>query len=198
MNPNNAKNERDTLKGMVTFQRNVIYGLIALGLGLTAGWGWTVMNRTVVIVPPEVKRPYEIGSNFGNRDYLADQTNYVLQAVLTVTPDTVDHNNQVILKMTDPDGYPKLRADLDAAALRMKRERVTTVWIPQKEEISERDKRVKVKGRLKTFIADVFTSERDKEYTVDFNITSSGRLYVLKVQEVVKHDPARSVGQQPG
>ena len=198
MNPSNAQNERDTLRGMVTFQRNVIYGLIALGMGLTAGWGWTVMNQIVAIVPPEVKRPYEIGSNFGSKDYLADQANYVLSAVLTVTPDTVDHNNQVILKMTDPDGYPKLRAELEAAAIRMKKERVTTVWIPQKEEISVRDKRVKVKGRLKTFIADVFTSERDKEYIVDFNITSSGRLYVLKVQEVVKPDPARPAGQQPG
>lgn len=198
MNPSNAQNERDTLKGIVTFQRNVIYGLIALATFLTLGWGWTVLNEKVVVVPPEVKRPYEIGSNFGNRDYLADQANYVLNSILTVTPDTADHNNSVILKMTHPDGYPKLRAELDAAALRMKKERVTTVWVPQKEEISERELRVKVKGRLKTFIADVFTGDRDKEFLVEFNINSSGRLYVLKVQEVVKPDPARPAGQQQG
>ena len=198
MKPVTANNERDILKGQVTFQQNVIYSLIGVSFALVVGWGWTVMNQVTVIVPPEVKRPYEIGSNYGNKEYLADIANYVLQTILTVTPDSVDFNNKVILKMTDPDGYPKLRADLDAAALRMKRERVTTVWIPQKEEISETDKRVKVKGRLKTFIADVLTSERDKEYSVEFNITSSGRLYVLNVKEVVKPDSAKPAGQQPG
>ena len=198
MKPGTANNERDILKVQMTFQRNVIYSLIGVSFALVVGWGWTVMNQVTVIVPPEVKRPYEIGSNYGNKDYLADMSNYVLQSILTVTPDSVDFNNKVILKMADPDGYPKLRADLDAAALRMKRERVTTVWIPQKEEINESTKQVKVKGRLKTFIADVLTSERDKEYAVEFNITSTGRLYVLNIKEVVKPDPAKSVGQQPG
>jgi conjugal transfer pilus assembly protein TraE len=197
MKPVTANNERDILKGQLAFQRSVIYSLLGVSFALVAGWGWTVMNQVTVIVPPEVKRPYEIGSNYGNKDYLADIANYVLQTILTVTPDSVDFNNKVILKMTDPDGYPKLRADLDGAALRMKHEKVTTVWIPQKEEISEPDKRVKVKGRLKTFIADVLTSEREKEYAVEFNITSSGRLYVLNVKEVVKPDPARPAGQQP-
>jgi conjugal transfer pilus assembly protein TraE len=198
MNPNNAKNERDALKGQMTFQRNVIYSLVGLSFALTAGWGWTVMNSTVAIVPPEVKRPYEIGSNFGNKEYLADMANYVLSTVLTVSPDSVDFNNKVILKMTDPDGYGKLKSDLEAAALRLRRDRVSTVWVARKEEISEREKRVKIAGRLKTYIADVLTSDREKEYIVEFSITSSGRLYVLKVQEVVKPDPVRSSGHQPG
>lgn len=196
MKPENANNERDILKGQVAFQRNVIYVELAICLTLVFGWGYTVMNQVTVVVPPEVKRPYEVGSNFGNKEYLADMANYVLQSILTVTPDSVDFNNKVILRMTDPDGYGRLRADLEAAAVRMKKERVTTVWIPQREEISESEHRVKVKGRLKTFIADVLTSERDKEYLVDFNITSSGRLYVLNVKEVVKPDPARPAAHQ--
>ena len=98
--------------------------------------------------------------------------------------------------MTDAAGYGQLRADLEAAAVRLKRERVTTVWIPQREEISEADHKVKVKGRMKTYIADTPTGERDKEFLVEFNITSSGRLYVLNVKEVVKAEPARPAAQQ--
>jgi len=197
MNPVNAKNERDALKGQVTFHRYMNAGLLSLTFVLSCGWVWTAINSTVAIVPPEVKRPYEIGSNFGNKDYLADMANYVLNTVLTVSSDSVDFNNKVILKMTDPDGYGKLKADLEAAAIRLKRDRVTTVWVPRKEEIFERDKRVKVAGKLKTYIADVLTSEREKEYTVEFNITSSGRLYVLKVEEVEKRAVAQPAGQQP-
>jgi len=196
MKPANANNERDILTGQVAFQRNVIYSQVGIALALVFGWGYTVMNQVTVVVPPEVKRPYEIGSNFGNKEYLSDMANYVLQAILTVTPDSVDHNNKTILRMTDPAGYGRLRADLEAAAARLKRERVTTVWIPQREEISERDHKVKVKGRMKTFIADTPTGERDKEFLVEFNITSSGRLYVLSVKEVVTAEPGRPPAQQ--
>ena len=49
---------------------------------------------------------------------------------------------------------------------------------------------------MKTYIADTPTGERDKEFLVEFNITSSGRLYVLNVKEVVKAEPARPAAQQ--
>ena len=110
--------------------------------------------------------------------------------VLTVTPETVDYNNKVILKMADPDGYAGLKTALDAAGMRLKQERVTTIWVPRKEEVSEQDKRVKVSGKLKTFIADKLTSEREKDYLVEFTITTSGRLYVSKIEEIVKRDPS--------
>lgn len=197
MNPANAKNERDGLKLQLAFQRNVIYGLISLSAVIGVGWGWTVVNSTVAIVPPEVKRPYELGANYASRDYLADMANYVLQMRGTVSPDSVDYQNKVILKMTDPDGYGKLKSELEGAALRIRKDRIATVWTPRKESVSERDKTVRVSGSLKTYIADVLTSTRDQEYLVEFNVTSSGRLYVLKVAEVVKPDPARTAGQ-PG
>ena len=90
----------------------------------------------------------------------------------------------------DPDGYAGLKTALDAAAMRLKQERVTTIWVPRKEEVSEQDKRVKVSGKLKTFIADKLTSEREKDYLVEFTITTSGRLYVSKIEEIVKRDPS--------
>lgn len=198
MKPEHARNERDVLKSQISFQRYVIAGALGLSVVLAGGWMWTAMNSVVAIVPPEVKRPYEIGSNFGNRDYLSDMANFVLQTVLTVSPDSVDYNNKVILKMTDPDGYGKLKADLEGAALRMKRDRVSTVWTPRKEEIQERDKRVKVSGRLKTYVADTLTSDREREYLIEFNVTAAGRLYVVSLQEVVKPDPARPAGQPAG
>ena len=42
----------------------------------------------------------------------------------------------------------------------------------------------------KTFIADKLTSEREKDYLVEFTITTSGRLYVSKIEEIVKRDPS--------
>ena len=189
MAPNNATNERDALKLQVRFHRAMnagLMGILSLGVLLL---GFVIVRDTTKIVPPEVKRPYEMGANYANKDYLLDMAGYVLGTVLTVTPETVDYNNKVILKMADPDGYANLKTALDAAALRLRKERVTTIWVPHKEEVSERDKRVKVSGKLKTYIADKLTSEREKDFSVEFTITTSGRLYVSKIEEIVKRDP---------
>lgn len=194
MSPENSANERDLLRSQNRFQRVLLVGLIAVLLATVSILGFVVFRDNTIIVPPEVRRPYEVGANYANREYLADSAGYVLDKILTVTPETVDYNNKVILKMTDPDGYGTLKTSLDAAALRVKQERVATIWVPRKEDIRESEKRVTVSGKLKTYIADKLTSEHDKDYIVDFIVTTSGRLYVSKIEEVVKRDSAKPAG----
>ena len=194
MAPEQATNERERLQSQIRFHRAANAGLLTVLLLLVLLLGFVVVRDTTKIVPTEIRRPYEIGANYANKDYLLDMAGYVLGTVLTVTPESVDYNNRVILKMTDPDGYAGLKTALDAAALRLKQERVTTIWVPRKEEVSERDKRVKVSGKLKTYIADKLTSERDKDYLVEFSVTTSGRLYVSKIEEFLGRDPARHAG----
>jgi conjugal transfer pilus assembly protein TraE len=196
MAPDKANNERDALKAQVSFLRVMNVGLLATIFCGVLLLGFVVIREKTMIVPPEVKRPYEIGANYANKDYLLDIAGYVLGMVLTVTPETVDYNNKVILKMAAADGYGGLKSALDGAAIRLKQERVTTVWVPRKEEVSESEKRVKVSGKLKTFIADKLTSERDKDYLVEFTVTNSGRLYVSKIEEIVKAD--RSANKPAG
>lgn len=194
MAPEQATNERDRLQSQVRFLRAANAGQLAVLLLLVLLLGFVVVRDTTKIVPTEIRRPYEIGANYANKDYLLDMAGYVLGTVLTVTPESVDYNNRVILRMADPDGYAGLKTALDAAALRLKQERVTTIWVPRKEEVSERDKRVKVSGKLKTYIADKLTSERDKDYLVEFSVTTSGRLYVSKIEEFLGRNPARPAG----
>ncbi|WP_459203509.1 type IV conjugative transfer system protein TraE (plasmid) [Ralstonia pseudosolanacearum] len=194
MSPDNANNERTSLKAQLSFSRAMNVGQLAITLFLLFLLGFVIFRDTTKIVPPEVRRPYEIGSNYANKDYLLDMADYVLGEVLTVTPDTVDYNVRTILRMAHPDGYGPLKASLEGAALRMKKERVTTIWVPRKEEVSEQDLRVRVSGKLKTYIADKLTSEPEKDYLVEFTVTTSGRLYVSKIEEVVKRDPSKPAG----
>ena len=125
MAPDKAINERDKLQSQVRFHRAMNAGLLGTLFFGVLLLGFVVVRDTTKIVPPEVKRPYEIGSNYANKDYLLDMAGYVLGTVLTVTPETVDYNNKVILKMADPDGYAGLKTALDAAAMRLKQERVS-------------------------------------------------------------------------
>lgn len=196
MSPDIAQNERDVLKAQVRFHRTMNGGLLVILFTHLLLLGFVVMRDTTRIVPPEIRRPYEIGANHANKEYLFDMANYVLDKVLTVTPETVDYNNSVIFKMAHPDGYAHLHTALDAAAQQLKRDRITTIWVPRNESVIASSMQVRVTGKLKTFMADKLTSEREKEYLVQFTLTVSGRLYVLKIEEILKKNAAvRAVGE---
>ena len=182
MLPTTAANEREALKASVRFHRmvNLILSLTVL-LG-TLLLGYAVFHQRTVVVPPEVRRPYEVGAQYATPEYLMDMANYVLHMILTVTPESVDYQSQVILKMTAPDGYAVLKTQLEAAALRLKQEHISTIWIPQRETVH--GLAVEVTGRFKTFMADTLTSTRDKTYRVTFDRLISGRIHVCKVEEI--------------
>jgi conjugal transfer pilus assembly protein TraE len=184
MSPEQATNERTRLRADVRFHKVLNVALVSLHFLVGGALVYVLMRDTVHIVPPDVRAPYELGPNYANREYLQDMSSYILASVLTTTPELVDYNNKVILRMTDPEGYPELRASLDAAASRIKKERITTVWVPRAQQVFERAKQVRTTGVLKTYIADQLTSEREREYLVEFVINTSGRTYVSKVQEV--------------
>lgn len=197
MSPKNAMNERQGLAGQVRFLRASNLFLILLCLALVSLVGYILATEKTHILPPEVKRPYEIGSNYANKDYLVDMASYVMGMVLTRSPETADYNNRVILKMAHPDGYGELKTSLDAAAIRQKQEKVTTIWVPRNEKVSEQALSVEANGQVKTYIGDKLTSQREKTYLVQFSITTSGRLYVLKMDEIVKRDSTGKPLTQP-
>lgn len=190
MSPENAIRNASILQSQIGFYRVVSFLLSLVLLGGVGILAYVLARETVRIVPPEIHRPYQIGAGYANKDYLADMASYVLGSVLTVTPETVDHNNKVILKMAHPDGYPALKTSLDSAAARLKKERITTLWGPRNESIDEHALTVHASGSLKTFIADKLVSESPRDYLVKFLITTSGRLYVTKIEEIVKPESA--------
>jgi conjugal transfer pilus assembly protein TraE len=99
MSPEHHLNERLTLQSQVKFLRAVIVGLLSLLCIVLVIEGITLMRETTTIVPPEVRRPYEVGADYASNDYLMDMAGYVLDKVLTVSPETVEYNNKIILKM---------------------------------------------------------------------------------------------------
>ena len=193
MSPENAARNSAVLHSQLRLYRLLCFVLSLVLLGGVVILGFVLLRETIRIVPPEIRRPYEIGANYANKDYLAEMSAYVLSSVLTVTPDTVDYNTKVILKMTHPDGYATLKTALEASAARLKRERITTIWSLRSEVVDERNLTLKASGSLKTYIADKLVSESPKDYFVKFLVTTSGRLYVTKIEEIVKSEAAAGI-----
>lgn len=154
--------------------------------------GYVVVRERVIVVPPVVTDAYEVGASFGNREYLTDITRMVLDKLATTTPETVDANNAFVLKVVDPSAYPQLKTELELAAARVKRERITTIWIPLTYSVDVAAHQVRVDGRIKTWISNAYTSERARSYVVSYHISTFGRLYVENVEEVIDDPDARA------
>lgn len=186
MTPDIARNERDKLASQARFLKIILIwllGIITIETGLIM---FMIINQVTHIVPPEIRHSYQIGAHYANRDYFLDMGSYALDRLLNTTPETVEYNNGVILKMADPAGYAALKTILDAAALKIKKEQISTTWIPERAEFNEDLKQVKIGGKRKVFLAGHLASTQDQVYVIDFNITLFGRLYVVKIAEFVK------------
>ncbi|HGO6126524.1 TraE/TraK family type IV conjugative transfer system protein [Burkholderia cepacia] len=184
MDPGLAANQRDELRAQVKFLKLcLVFSLGAIVLFLILVM-FLVLRDPTRLVPPEIRHAYVIGSGTANGDYLSDMSDYVLSLQATTTPETVDHNNAVILKMTDPDSYPAIKAMLDAAAIRIKRERITTIFVARTKSIDRGNNRVTTTGTFKTFIGDKLVGEEDRSLLVAFNISLTGQTYVQQLAQV--------------
>lgn len=191
MRPDIAQNERATLQQQLRFARICLVAALASVFLLGLLDAWQELHQTTAVVPPEVRRPYVIGAGTANDDYLTDMSGYVLDKMLNTSPETVDYNNAVILKMTAPEQYPALKTTLDVAAMRIKRERITTLWAPRSLSIERGSNRGTWTGILKTYVSDVLVSSEQHSYVVELSFDISGRTYVSKAAEVLRADGAR-------
>ncbi|MCA7981288.1 type IV conjugative transfer system protein TraE [Burkholderia cepacia] len=184
MKPENAENERVYLRGQVKFLKLCLVFSDSAVVLLLIFVMFLVLRDPTRIVPPEIRHAYVIGAGTANGDYLSDMSDYVVNLQATTTPETVDHNNAVILKMTDPGSYPAIKTMLDAAAIRIKRERITTIFVMRTKSIDRPNNRVTTTGTYKTYIGDKLVGEEDRILLVAFNITLTGQTYVQQLAQV--------------
>lgn len=197
MKPSIGADVRQQLEATVKSQRFHLFAqYVVLSLVLVILLIVLIRERTV-ITPLGGRRAYEVGADYGDKNYLLDMSEYVLSNLGNVTPENIDHNNSILLKLADPEGRPELKTQLDAAAIKVKKDGISTVWAPEKEEISLDDKRVITKGRLITYIADKRTSNLEKTYVVEFKISWSGHAYLVKAAELVKDPITGKPAEQP-
>lgn len=184
MNINAGKKTIAAVKNENHFYKVIVAVFGLSNLLLCAVLGYVLFRDNVIIVPPVVREEYAIGAETSQK-YLVDMAEYVVTTLRTINKDNVDYNNKIILKMVDDDTLPSLRKTLDAQAVRIKKEDITTVWSGSTAEPSIVGKNtVILSGRLRTYYSDKLVSNESKEYKVEFGLSGLGKIYVKKVEEV--------------
>ena len=184
MNINAGKKTIAAVKNENHFYKVIVAVFGLSNLLLCAVLGYVLFRDNVIIVPPVVREEYAIGAETSQK-YLVDMAEYVVTTLRTINKDNVDYNNKIILKMVDDDTLPSLRKTLDAQAVRIKKEDITSVWSGSTAEPSIVGKNtVILSGRLRTYYSDKLVSNESKEYKVEFGLSGLGKIYVKKVEEV--------------
>lgn len=146
--------------------------VISLLTNLFMAGAYATMDRTVrtILVPPEIKQSFWIdGRNIGP-EYLEQMGAWVVSSFATISPATVDYQNNTLLKYVHPSVYGDLSIRFKMGANRIKAENLSKVFMPREIRISEKGQSVALIGVQQSWIADKrITGDELKAYLVTFD-----------------------------
>ena len=145
-------------------------------------------RERIVVVPPSVHKTFWVEADRVSPEYLEEMGYFLMQLILNVTPQSVDHQAKVLLQYAAPAAFGELRTALLAAAERLKRDGAATVFSAQDVIVDERALRVGIRGQLTTFVSDRRVSDLAKGYAIEFQY-SAGRLFLKAFRETSPNDP---------
>jgi len=145
-------------------------------------------RERIVVVPPTVHKTFWVESDRVSPEYLEEMGYFLMQLILNVTPQSVDHQAKVLLQYAAPAAFGELRTALLAAAERLKRDGAATVFSAQDVIVDERALKVGIRGQLTTFVSDRRVSDLAKGYAIEFQY-SAGRLFLKAFRETSPNDP---------
>ena len=145
-------------------------------------------RERIVVVPPSVHKTFWVEADRVSPEYLEEMGYFLMQLILNVTPQSVDHQAKVLLQYAAPAAFGELRTALLAAAERLKRDGAATVFSAQDDIVDERALKVGIRGQLTTFVSDRRVSDLAKGYAIEFQY-SAGRLFLKAFRETSPNDP---------
>jgi conjugal transfer pilus assembly protein TraE len=145
-------------------------------------------RERVVMVPPTIHKTFWVEAERVSGEYLQQMAYFLMQLTLDVTPQSVDHQANVLMQYAAPASYGELRAAMLATAERLKRDGASTVFSAQDVVVDEAAQRVGVRGQLATFISDRRISEVSKGYVIELQY-AGGRVFLKTFRETNPNDP---------
>lgn len=153
-------------------------------------------RERVVLVPPSVHKTFWVETDRVSPEYLEQMAYFLLQLTLNVTPHSVAHQSQLLLRYADPAAWGELRTTLATAAERIRRDGASTVFSARDIVVDAQGLRVGVRGVLTTFISDRRVAEVAKGYAVELGY-AQGRLTLKALRETQANDPLTPLDAAP-
>ncbi|WP_126448129.1 type IV conjugative transfer system protein TraE [Sulfuricystis multivorans] len=143
------------------------------------------MDRTVrtILVPPEINKTFWVDGKHIGPEWLEQMGSWVISQYATVSPQSIDYQNSVLLKLVHPSVNGELAVRFKMGANRLKQENMSKIFMPREVRISEKDQAVALIGTQSTFIADKrVPGDEVKAYLVVFDYDGS-RTFIKELRE---------------
>lgn len=118
--------------------------------------GFLTFDKTVrtQIVPPIIKQSFWMDGKQLGPEYLEEMGAWLIQQYATVTPYTIDHNIDVLLRYIQPIRFAEVERRWRAGAQQLKHNNISKVFFPSETRLSQQGQALALIGREETWVGD--------------------------------------------
>lgn len=138
--------------------------------------------RTVV-VPPSLNKTFWVTRDKASSEYLEQMGSFIAWLILDVTPASIDWKKEMLLAYVEPDQYGALKTRQEVEAERLKRINAATAFSPQQLVSSEDTQSIVIRGRLRTLVNGMETTNELHAYRIEFSYAGA-RMHLKAFKEV--------------
>ncbi len=150
-----------------------------LGIGLAAR---TVVTQTT-LVPPEIRRTLTVSNVAFSKEYLEEMAPYHAYLLLNSTPQSIDYNNEQLLKAVAPEYKDALEKELRVNSIWLKRENVSTYFSGVSAKADPDNNTVDLKGLFEVKQNNKVIYSKQRDLLITYRNTN-GKIELLSIKEI--------------
>lgn len=150
-------------------------------------------SERTVVVPSELRTKFWVEESRVSRGYYLEWGYFVAGLLLNVTPDSISYQNQVLLRHIAPQHRDRMRAELGAAAKRLRERGLSTFFAVSGVEVRDNEGRVAFSGSLSSYVHGRKISERAAAYALTFKV-KRGQLALVEFAETEPRNVFKRIG----
>jgi conjugal transfer pilus assembly protein TraE len=144
-------------------------------------------SERIIMIPPEVKQSFWVEHGQVSNSYLEEMSSFFLHLALDRSPESIDFQNQVLLRYASPHAYGSLKSQLLEDEKRLKQERLSTHFHAHKIIVDQKNLTAKVEGTLHKFVGGAAIGTLPVQYNLRFSYTK-GKLFIENLSEDIKNE----------
>ena len=141
----------------------------------------------VVVVPPQINTSFWLEKETVSSNYYREWGHYIAMLLLNVTPESVEMQNEMLLRHVSASHRAQLRAQLDDAAALLREQRLSTFFNVTDVQVDAESSVVAFAGSLASYVEGRLVEERDAAYMAGFDVRNGS----LRLQRFVETNPEK-------
>jgi conjugal transfer pilus assembly protein TraE len=175
--------------GVTKFMQLLMVGLV-LG-NIIQGINYMLIDKSVrtQLIPAEITKSFWVDGKRLSPEYIEQMGEFIVNKYATVTPLTVDSNNNQILKYVHPSAFGDLSVRFKTSSAKLKADSISRFFFAKEVRISEQNQAVAFIGLVETWIGDKKVPHAEiKSYLVAFQYVN-GAVTIKELRETSDKDP---------